>query len=122
MDAVTRRPSKSRERVAHRAIFAANPPCEAKLVDQVEEKRIVDLAPIRLVASRHAGDLQMPDTRHERAQRIRQAPFCELQMIEIEMQVQVWMIHHIDGLDGLPGARQIKAAHAECRVCLAAVD
>src|ERR1700730_13049759 len=88
-DPVALRPAKPGDRVAAGPVLAADPALVADLVEQVEEVRVIDLADIRLVPARRAGDLDMRVQTGQFRDRRRQIAAHDLHVIEVELEPQI---------------------------------
>src|SRR5207302_3436615 len=95
-DAVFLRPAEAGEGVALWPVLAADPALVADLVEQIEQIRVMDLADIRLVPSRIAGDLDMRVMAGERAHLGREIALHDLHVIEVELQLEVWPADPLD--------------------------
>ena len=93
---VSCRPTKSGDGLAEWTIFATHPTAEFEPVDQIEQVRIVDFAAAGFVTTGHACDLDMFDAPDVPGDGIGKAPFRELQMIDVEVQMKVGIAYGLD--------------------------
>jgi hypothetical protein len=97
-NAVCRRPTEPGDGLAEWTIFASHPSVEFEAVDQIKQVRIVDFTAVRFVAAGHACDLEMFDAPDVPRDGIGKAPFRELQVIDVKMQVKVGIAYGLDRL------------------------
>src|ERR1700732_3290207 len=95
-DTVVFCPAEPGRRLRLGTIFAADPARVAEFVEQIEQEGMVDLADIRLVAARVAGDLHMRVVAGERADAVREIAFHDLHMVEVELELEIGMRHPLD--------------------------
>src|ERR1700730_18234045 len=82
-------PTETVTRIAARPVFAADEPGIAKVVQDIEQERIVQFFAGWLLARRDAGDLDMADDRHHLVQAHGDVAMQNLAVINIELQFQV---------------------------------
>src|SRR5215813_8848513 len=77
------RPSQPFDRIAGGPVFAADPALITKLVDVLEQERIVDLAGARLMAPRGIGKLHVTDLGEMLFDGGREIAFLDLHVIDV---------------------------------------
>src|SRR5690606_27828240 len=93
---ISLRPAERCPRAVGGDIFAADPPRITLFFEEIEDKRIVDLAVVRLVTMRRIGDLHMADMRRRGAVMPRDIPMHALDVVDIELQAEVRVIDLLD--------------------------
>src|SRR5207245_6191966 len=97
------RPNEPGDRVDLRPVLAADPAGKARLVEQVEQIGVMDLADIGLVPSRIAGDLDMRVVAGERADLGGEVTLHDLHMVEVELELQIGPADALDDPHRLAG-------------------
>ena len=100
-DAVRPRPSQAVLGAAAWPVLAADEACVAKSVEGRENFRIIDLAFIRLLARRNAGDLHMADERQVCFEAPDEIAAEDLCVIKIELNAQIGAADLGDDIGGL---------------------
>src|ERR1700704_4808078 len=72
-----------------RLVLAADPALVAEPVERIEDRRIVDLALIRLGTRRHGRDLHVPGQRQEFLETLQEVAADDLDVIEIELDAHI---------------------------------
>src|SRR5262249_35207909 len=85
-------------------IFAADPVAVSELLERREDRRVIDLALVGLVARRHRRDLDMPDRGEMLLETFDQIAPDDLRVIEIELDAHVRLAHLGDNVGGVLGA------------------
>lgn len=90
-----------------RSIFRPDPALVAESVDRREHARVIDLALIRLVPTRHRGALQVADERQVLLEAVQQIAADDLHVIEIELDLHVRLAELGDNVGGVLDAVEI---------------
>ena len=95
-DAVSLSPAEARHGLAEWTIFTSYPTAEFEPIDQIEQIRIVDSTAARFVTSGYACDLEMLDAPDVPGNRIGEASFRELHVVDVKMEMKVVIAYRLD--------------------------